>query len=59
MTPEHWKIFWHKGDPDQHMAKVILKEFISQNKKALIYSNAIMPSPIIISLFMILRRNYL
>ena len=38
MTVNLWEKFWHKGDPDQHMAEVILKEFVAQKKKALIYS---------------------
>ena len=30
MTPELWKQIWHKGDRDQHMAQVILKEFVDK-----------------------------
>ncbi len=37
MTPELWKKVWHKGDSDEHMAKVIIKEFIDKGQKALIY----------------------
>ncbi len=40
MTPELWRKVWHKGDVDEHMAKVILNEIISQNEKALIYSGS-------------------
>ncbi len=40
MTPEHWKKVWLKGDVDEHMAKVILNEFVSKNEKALIYSGS-------------------
>ncbi|MFB0519372.1 MAG: hypothetical protein ACETWC_08850 [Acidobacteriota bacterium] len=40
MTPELWKQVWHKGDRDQHMAQVILKEFVDKGQKALIYSGS-------------------
>lgn len=37
MTPELWKKVWHKGDPDEYMAKVIISEFVEKGRKALIY----------------------
>lgn len=40
MTPELWKKVWHKGDPDECMANVVLKEFVDKNLKALIYSGS-------------------
>lgn len=40
MTKELWDKVWHKGDPDEHMGNVILKEFVEKNKKALIYSGS-------------------
>jgi len=40
MTQELWDKVWHKGDPDEHMGNVILKEFVEKNKKALIYSGS-------------------
>ena len=40
MTPELWKKVWHKGDRDQQMAQVILKEFVDKGQKALIYSGS-------------------
>ncbi|MFC1675588.1 hypothetical protein ACFL3G_00835 [Planctomycetota bacterium] len=33
------KVF-HKGDPDEYMAKVIFKEFVDKDQKALIYSGS-------------------
>ena len=33
------KVF-HKGDPDEYMAKVIFKEFVDKGQKALIYSGS-------------------
>ena len=33
------KVF-HKGDPDEYMAKVIFKEFVDKSQKALIYSGS-------------------
>ena len=38
MTPELWNKFWCKGDRDEFMAGVILKEFVAKGRKALIYS---------------------
>lgn len=40
MTPELWDKVWHKGDPDEHMAQVILKEFVDKHEKALVYSGS-------------------
>ena len=40
MTKELWDKVWHKGDPDEHMGNVILKEFVEKDKKALIYSGS-------------------
>jgi hypothetical protein len=40
MTPELWKKVWHKGDGDEHMASIIIKEFVDKNLKALIYSGS-------------------
>lgn len=40
MTRELWQQVWHKGDPDAHMAQVILAEFVDKNEKALIYMGA-------------------
>lgn len=37
MTPELWKKVWHKGDPDEYMAKVIISEFVAKGRKALVY----------------------
>jgi hypothetical protein len=38
MTDADWqKVFW-KGDYDEYMAKVILKEFVEKREKALVYS---------------------
>jgi uncharacterized iron-regulated protein len=38
MMPELWKQVWRKGDPDEYMAEVILREFVDKGRKALIYS---------------------
>ena len=40
MTPELWKKVWHKGDNDEYMAGVILKEFVDKKLKALVYSGS-------------------
>lgn len=40
MTDELWQEVWHKGDPDEHMASVIIKEFVNKKAKALIYSGS-------------------
>lgn len=40
MTPERWRKVWHKGSSDEHMAKVIVREFVDKGQKALIYSGA-------------------
>lgn len=33
-----WKRIFYKGERDTHMSRVILKEFVKKNKKALIYA---------------------
>ena len=38
MTPVDWEKVWWQGDPDRHMADVVLKEFVAKGEKALIYS---------------------
>ncbi|MDQ5844896.1 MAG: ChaN family lipoprotein [Acidobacteriota bacterium] len=38
MTPADWQKVWWNGDPDQHMADVVMKEFVDKGEKALIYS---------------------
>jgi len=38
MSTKLWRKFWHKGNPDVHMADVIFKEFVNKGQKALIYS---------------------
>lgn len=38
MTSADWDKVWWQGDPDAHMAEVVLKEFVDKNQKALIYS---------------------
>lgn len=40
MTDEDWKKVWTQGDPDEHMAQVVIKEFVGKGQKALIYSGA-------------------
>jgi hypothetical protein len=40
MTPEDWEQVWHRGDPDEFMAGVILREFVDRKEKALIYSGS-------------------
>ncbi|HAF16328.1 MAG TPA: hypothetical protein DHU55_04350 [Blastocatellia bacterium] len=40
MTGEDWKKVWTQGDPDEHMAQIVLKEFVDKGQKALIYSGA-------------------
>src|SRR5574341_506304 len=38
MTSSDWnKVWWH-GDPDRHMADVVIKEFADKHQKALVYS---------------------
>jgi hypothetical protein len=37
-NPEVMKKVWPYGDSDEHMAKIILKELVDKNRKALIYS---------------------
>jgi hypothetical protein len=37
-NPEVMKKVWPYGDSDEHMAKIILKEFVDKSRKALIYS---------------------
>jgi hypothetical protein len=37
-APEIWEQVWHRGDPDEFMAGVILREFVDKKEKALIYS---------------------
>ena len=38
MTREDWDKVWWQGDPDAHMADVVVKEFVDKGEKALIYS---------------------
>lgn len=38
MTPADWDKVWWQGDPDAHMADVVIKEFVDKHQKALIYS---------------------
>jgi hypothetical protein len=38
MTREDWQKVWWQGDPDDHMAQVVIKEFVDKGQKALIYS---------------------
>jgi len=38
MTPTDWQKVWWQGDPDLHMADVVMKEFVNKGEKALIYS---------------------
>jgi hypothetical protein len=38
MTPADWEKVWWQGDPDVHMADVVIKEFVDKGQKALIYS---------------------
>lgn len=38
MTSADWDKVWWNGDPDEHMAGVVIKEFVNQGQKALIYS---------------------
>ena len=38
MTSADWNKVWWNGDPDQHMADVVIKEFVNKGQKALIYS---------------------
>lgn len=38
MTPRRYNRVFHKGDRDLYMAKIIQKELVGQNKKALIYT---------------------
>ncbi len=40
MTPEQREKMWHKGNPDEFMAQVVLDEFVSKKEKALIYSGS-------------------
>ena len=40
MTPELWKKVWHKGDGDEYMANIILKEFVDKKLRALVYSGS-------------------
>jgi hypothetical protein len=40
MTPRRYRRVFHKGDRDQYMAKIIQKELVKKNKKALIYAGA-------------------
>lgn len=37
MPFERWKDILHKGTRDEHMARVVRKEFLRKNKKALLY----------------------
>jgi hypothetical protein len=38
MAPADWEKVWWQGDPDVHMANVVIKEFVDKGQKALIYS---------------------
>ena len=38
MTPADWEKVWWQGDPDKHMADVVIKEFVDKDEKALVYS---------------------
>jgi len=38
MTQEDWDKVWWQGDPDVHMANVVITEFVDKEQKALIYS---------------------
>lgn len=38
MTPADWEKVWWQGDPDKHMADVVIEEFVDKGEKALIYS---------------------
>ena len=38
MTLADWQKVWWQGDPDKHMADVVIKEFVERGQKALIYS---------------------
>ncbi len=40
MTRELWQKVWYKGSSDEHMASIILKEFVKKKQKALIYSGS-------------------
>ena len=40
MTREDWDKVWWQGDPDAHMADVVIKEFVDKGQKALIYSGS-------------------
>lgn len=40
LTPRRYRRVFHKGDRDQYMAKIIQKELVKKNKKALIYAGA-------------------
>lgn len=38
MTSADWDKVWWNGDPDEHMAGVVIKEFVNKGQKALVYS---------------------
>ena len=38
MAPADWDKVWWQGDPDRHMAEVIIREFVNKHQKGLIYS---------------------
>lgn len=38
MTSADWDKVWWNGDPDEHMADVVIKEFVNKGQKAMIYS---------------------
>ncbi|MGD8539472.1 MAG: ChaN family lipoprotein [Candidatus Aminicenantes bacterium] len=40
MTARRYKRIFYKGDRDKHMAKILHKELVKKNKKALIYAGA-------------------
>jgi len=37
MTRELWAKVWHQGEPDHHMAQVVLKEVVARGEKALVH----------------------
>ena len=39
-NPDVMKLIWEKGDPDEFMATVIMKEFIDKQEKALVFSGS-------------------
>lgn len=37
MTQDLWNKVWHRGEPDHHMAKVLLDEVVARGEKALVH----------------------